>query len=418
MTIKTAGIFNPIKKDISYRPASTKKTTITTPIHHIYKMTIAVLLPSSTTHKQLGYDFYLSLQYALEQEHKDIEWMSSSIGFGTDEVDMLAKAEDMLLNRGADLLIAFADYPKLSVVFPLLEAVNKQLLLVNMGAKLPVDWRPHPQVFHLNLQESLLAHIAGKTLYQEGNPEFVLATNYYEGGYAPCQLAVDAYMQQGGTVGYNFIPHTKGETFSIEPLTTYLAESETKPAIYANYSHPLTTVFWEQWQKSAAAQENILWCSSILLMEILATDPDTLLNSKHITGLVAWHHALDNVENTTFVQQFQQKLNRPGNHFGALGWDAGLLITHALQAYQARQPFELVAALTNSASPIKLSRGEAVVDKDFQMLIAPAYRLSVVDRQLHYHVLDAAELLAAWQELKQQHPQPNQNGWFNTYLCS
>lgn len=381
-------------------------------------MKIAVLIPSSTTHKQLGYDFYLSLQHALAHQDAAIEWMSTSIGFGTDEADMLAKAEDLLLNKGADLLVAFADYPKISALFPLLEAVNKQLLLVNMGAKLPADWRPHPQVFHLNLQESLLAHIAGKTLYEEGNNQFALATNYYEGGYAPCQLAVDAYMHQGGMIGYNFIPHSKGEAFSIEPLTTYLAESEAEVAVYANYSHPLTTVFWEQWQKSDAAHHNVLWGSSILLMEILSTQPDSLPNSKHITGLIAWHSALDNAENKIFMQQFQQKLNRPANPFAALGWDAGLLIAKAIKDTQAGETFSLIASMLALNEPLKLSRGEALVDKDFQIVIAPAYRLSVTAGRLHYQTIDARELLAAWQELKQQHPQPNQNGWLNTYLCS
>ena len=48
-------------------------------------MKIAVLLPQSTTHPQLGDDFYLALQQCLQFHDEVIEWHSESIGFGTDE---------------------------------------------------------------------------------------------------------------------------------------------------------------------------------------------------------------------------------------------------------------------------------------------------------------------------------------------
>lgn len=381
-------------------------------------MKIAVLIPSSTTHPQLGYDFYLSLQYALAQCDIVVEWMSASIGFGVDDVDMLAKAEDLLLNKGADLLVAFADYPKISKLFPLLEAVNKELVVVNMGAKLPLDWHPHPLVFHLSLQESLLAYVTGKTIYEEGSKQLVLASNYYEGGYAPCQLVVDAFMQEGGEIIYNFIPHSKGEAFSLEPLTTYLTESKNNLTIFASYSNPLTTVFWQQWSQQCFSQEHGLWGSSTFLMESLVTHRDVLIHNNHTSGFIAWDRALDNEENTLFLRVFEQKLNRVASCFAALGWDAGLLIAKALQDKQGNSSFSLIASMADLAGPIRLTRGEAIVDKDFLTLIAPVYRLSVIDKKIQYQTIAAMEMLSVWQDLKAQHPQPNQNGWFNTYLCS
>lgn len=381
-------------------------------------MKIAVLLPSSTTHKQLGYDFYLATQYALAYKQIQIEWMSASIGFGVDEVDMLSKAEDMLLNRGADILVAFADYPKISHLFPLLEAMNKELLVINMGARLPETWERNPLVFHLNLQESLLAHIGGKVLHQQGVTTMSLASNYYEGGYAPCQLIIDAFTNAGGGVDYNFIPQTKGQNFSIAPLTSYLAEAAHESSVIASYSNPLTSSFLSQWSEANATQTKQLWCSSMLLMDALAQDSLLLTNIPNATGILAWYRELDTSENQNFVSLFEQKLNRKASFIGALGWDTGLLLAKAMGLTTRQGTISLRGIMDNPDDTLELTRGDARLDPLFNTVVAPAYQLHINDKQMCYEVIEAKNMLIEWQDLKLAHETPNQNGWLNTYLCS
>lgn len=380
-------------------------------------MKIAVLLPSSTTHKQLGYDFYLALQYALAYKQIPVEWMSASIGFGVDEADMLSKAEDLLLNRGADLLVAFADYPKISHLFPLLEATNKELLLVNMGSRLPENWQPHPSVFHLNLQESLLAHLGGKTLYHEGTVTAALASNYYEGGYIPCQLIIDAFMQEGGDISYNFIPQSKAANLSIEPLVSYIRSAMDVPTVIASYSDPLTTLFLTQWKESTIAHTK-LWGSSTLLMDTLASDPSLLMANTAVSGILAWYRELDTPENQNFVRVFEQKLNRKASYIAALGWDTGLLLARGMSSEAEQGPIRLKDILDDPNATLELTRGKALMDTAFNTVVAPAYRLYVEDKQLCYEVIEAKNTLIEWQDLKLAHQTPNQNGWLNTYLCS
>lgn len=379
---------------------------------------IAVLLPSSTTHKQLGYDFYLAMQYAMEHKQIAVEWMSASIGFGVDEVDMLSKAEDLLLNRGADMLVAFAEYPKISHLFPLLEALNKELLMVNMGAKLPPDWNVHPLVFHFNLQESLLAFRSGKELIARGVQKAALAANYYEGGYSPCQQIIDSFVESGGDITYNFIPQSKGQFFSIAPLEAYLEQEESNVTVLANYSNPLARVFLDQWASKPVGKKHSLWASSACLMDALDVCPEHLSSSADVTGLLAWYKELDTEENRTFVTVYEGKLKRAASYVAALGWDTGLLLAAAMTNSTSDRNAALSGLLEDGLSDILCTRGKVLTDIAYHSFIAPAFRFSSTGGQFHFELIPAESLRSEWQDLKDKTPHPNQNGWFNTYLCS
>lgn len=379
---------------------------------------IAVLLPNSTTHKQLGYDFYLSMQYAMAHHHAQVEWMSASIGFGVDEADMLTKAEDLLLNRGAAILIVFAEYPKVAHLFPLLEALNKEMLLVNMGAKLPPDWNIHPLVFHFNMQEALLAYYSGKELHHKGVNQVALAANYYEGGYSPCQLIIDSFVHKGGDITYNFIPQSKGQFFPITPLIDYLETAEPDVAIVAYYSNPLTSIFLEQWHAAEMSDKPLLWGGSTCLMDALATCPEYIQSDETLDGLLAWYRDLDTAENKLFVSTFETKLKRPASYIAALGWDTGLLLLRVLHDHREDSEMSFNTLLKKDGDPIILTRGRIAVDTRFNTIIAPAFRMHRTRAALSYDPIAAETLLEEWQDLKDNIPQPNQNGWFNTYLCS
>lgn len=378
-------------------------------------MRIAVLTPSSTTHPMLGYDFYLALQAAIGYHQFDVEWLSASIGFGTDEADMRSKAEDLLLNKQADLLVVFADYPKVSCLFPLLEAVNKEMLLVNMGAKLPEDWTLQPRVTHLHMQEALFASLTGQLAYEEGGKQGVLTTNNYDGGYATVQMLVDGYMQEGGEIVFNQVQLSKPSDFSLDELATVLGEADRNTAVLCSYSNPLTALFWRDW--ASLQQSSVcLFGSSTFLMESIEQHKDSLIKSG-TSGFMAWHAGLDNAQNRQFVSQFEQHFGRNPSCFAALGWDAGLLLLQAIQHSDAHKLSLKSKAMWHKPT-IALTRGEALWDASNQTIIAPAYQLRVADSKFEWQEVGAAQILNNWKEFKKNYSQPSQHGWYNTYLCS
>lgn len=365
-------------------------------------MKIAVLLPQSTTHPQLGYDFYSALQICLQTKGLEIEWHSASIGFGTDENEMISKAEDFILNKQVDVLVAFADFPKISGLANLLSATHVPLFVVNMGAKLPADWVGHPMMYYLTAQETLLSHLTGKLITE---PQAIIAANYYEGGYSPCQIMINSFMTTGGEILYNFIPHTVKPEFELNEVDTFLAEYQQPLAMMCFYSSPLTAVFWEQWETMQHREQIYLYAGSTFLMESLRHHKDQLKQT-NCMGLVAWHKGIETIENKSYLQLFEEKNKRNATCFGALGWDLGIVLHH----YLTQQ--------NTSFDDVEITRGKVSYDKDFQTIIAPAYQLTTGGNLLDFQFIPTSKLYEAWIDFKETNPEPITTGWVNTYLCS
>ncbi len=376
-------------------------------------MKVAVLLPSSTTHSQMSYDFYQSMQLVVEKSEFDVEWLSASIGFGIDDGDILTKAEDLLLNKRADVLIAFADYPKVTTLFPLLEACNREMLIVNMGSKLPDDWMIHPRVTHLNLQEALLARSTGMHPRAGGG---VFFSNQYDGGYAMGQLLVDAYLAQGGEIISNFIPKAVSiAAFDMAPLLDYLKNLDKEANLLLVQSNPVTSAFWKEWIQ--ISKRPLMRCNSTFLMESLAAHSATLL-ANQVFGHFAWDKDSSINENVTFVRCFEEEFQREASFFGALGWDAGLILLQAISRKVPGAPLSIARVFATEDSQVELSRGAAMLDAGSNTIIAGSYFLQIENGEKQVFSVSAQDNLNTWADIKRLYPIPNPAGWFNTYLCS
>lgn len=378
-------------------------------------MKIAVLLPSSTTHKQISYDFYQSMQLVVERGEHKVEWMSASIGFGINEEDILTKAEDMLLNKRADILIVFADCSKVKAIFPVLEATNREMLLVNMGAKFHEDWTTHPKVVHLNLQEALLARLTGLT--RQPGSQGIFFSNQYDGGYAMGQMLVDAFIEKQGEIVFNFVPKAVSiSELSIEPLLQFVRLRDDICDLLLVNSNPVTATFWKQWTSSPDKQCK-MYANSTFLMESLAEHEDALL-TQEISGHFAWLRNLEVPENIDFVKHFETEMKREATFFGALGWDTGLILRRIMISQSAEEPVSMVQVLGRKNEPIDLTRGSAQWDAESNMIVTDAYFLDIKKGEMKISRVVVENILDSWHELRRIYPIPNTTGWFNTYLCS
>src|SRR5690606_8979788 len=169
-------------------------------------MKAGILLPKSTTHPSIGYDFLTGMKLAVKRHAQwACDWTTANIGFGVDEQLLVEKAEQLCLNEGVDVLVAFADHPRVGVLFPIVKSLNKLLIVVSAGAKYPVSWERHDHVIFLMLNEYLLARLTGGRAAAEGLRDGVMATNFYDGGYAIAGSIVDGFRQEGGNIAYNFV---------------------------------------------------------------------------------------------------------------------------------------------------------------------------------------------------------------------
>ena len=368
-------------------------------------MKIGVLLPKSTTHPFLGYDFYLALQQSVQYLEQEVEWQSASIGFGTDENDILSKAEDLILNKQIDVLVAFADYPKILCLATLLEMTGINVFVVNNGAKLPEDWSRYSNFFFLSLQESLLSYMTGKEVVKNGLQKGIIASNYYDAGYAPCQMMTDAFMQNKGDIVFNFIPHTIKPVFEMNMIDAFMQNNPSSTALLCTYSSPLTKVFWEQWNLLSHSSQLAIYGSSTFLMESIKDFKEETIKAS-CKGFLAWDKSIDEVVNATYIKKFEEKHKRTATCFGALGWDLGIVLHH------------IMVHNDDEFDGLQLTRGESAYDRENQVIISPAYFANCTNDTISLEKIDQKEMLSNWSDFKSTYSTPNQAGWINTYLCS
>ncbi|MBK7432606.1 MAG: hypothetical protein IPI66_01085 [Chitinophagaceae bacterium] len=103
-------------------------------------------MPRSTLFPSLGMELLNGIKLFLKEQglSGSVQWITDNIGFGTNEADIYAKAEKMLLQEEADLVILCADTTITEMLQPLFTASDKILLAVNFGANFPENWTPAP----------------------------------------------------------------------------------------------------------------------------------------------------------------------------------------------------------------------------------------------------------------------------------
>src|SRR5690606_40035011 len=94
----------------------------------------------SSTHPLLSHDFFAGLQAALGKEQEAHELFTGNIGFGTDRNLIYSEAEKLWLEKQVEVLVVFATPPNVEVLYPISQSLNKLLIVVNSGAKYPVNW--------------------------------------------------------------------------------------------------------------------------------------------------------------------------------------------------------------------------------------------------------------------------------------
>jgi len=380
-------------------------------------MKAGILLPKSTTHPSIGYDFLTGMKLAVKRHAQwACDWTTANIGFGVDEQLLVEKAEQLCLNEGVDVLVAFADHPRVGVLFPIVKSLNKLLIVVSAGAKYPVSWERHDHVIFLMLNEYLLARLTGGRAAAEGLRDGVMATNFYDGGYAIAGSIVDGFRQEGGNIAYNFVGRQLTNALDTAPLLAFLDTCRERLAILATFSGAPTSAFVRALVDKLPEQAQVYGNPTMLAEWEAAPEPDAT-DVPALCGYAAWSRTLVNEENQTYITAFEAALGRAATPFGALGWDAGQVVA-ALAATADKHGWKGdKAPRCLEQEAITGARGELVFDRATHYFLAPAHWVAgknenTMDR------LAAVEVQQAWKHLVGSLASPPQSGWFNTYLCS
>lgn len=384
-------------------------------------MKIGILLPKSSTHPLIGHDFLTGLKLSLTQgDQEGHEIISGKIGFGVDEELIYSETERLFLEEGVDLLIAYADHPKIGSVFPLLKALNKLLIVVNSGAKYPESWNPQENVLYLTLNELINCRLTGKVVVEEGYGKGVMATSFYDGGYSLCHALVEGFADQKGQIEYNFINKLHAD-LDASPVVDFLKGQPDKIALLSVFSGELAYEFFKQIQDSPLENAGI-YASPTFLLDSWANIQKNLSTQNGsffppVKGFVSWWPDLDLPANRCFIETFRASVNREASAFSALGWDAGLICTRIMGNGHVHgfQAAEMIQTLKEHG--IEGTRGRMHLDEATHHYVAPSYLVTLQEEKAMVSDVSGSEQ-QTWNELVQATEELPLTGWFNTYLCS
>lgn len=374
-------------------------------------MKAGILFPLSDTYPGTGLDFMDGLQACLAQSPvcNGISFIKEGIGFGGVEKEVYLKAEKLLIAEDVDILIAYVDEKVLPVLYPLVQATDKIMLVVNPGANYPVNWITQPNVIHLNLQHAFLCWLTGAAAATSVNGHAALATTYYDCGYLHAAAIVKNFMEQGGTIRYNYINNQLyNAAFEIEQLTHFLSANADCTNLLCVFDEKPASLFYNLLEQYSGARALHLFVSPMMLaLKEAAALPYS------IEGYLPWYAGMDNAANDTFVK----KCARPATIFSLLGWETGLIIKEIIQINSSTRKSSdaIIAELISKA--IDSPRGALKLDSETQFYIAPVAKYSLKAATDIATIEWISDIERDWRAFTAMPTEGAVTGWTNTYLC-
>jgi branched-chain amino acid transport system substrate-binding protein len=382
---------------------------------------IGVLLPRSSLFPAFGLDILNGIKACLKQYgiFDEYKLLTDNIGFGIEEAEIYTKAERLLLQEDADVVIVVADLGVGELLEPLFTTSNKLLLLVNMGAGLPESWQAAPTTIVHSLNLSFHARLTGQLAAKEDkHKKGAYVLSYYDAGYRQGYSMMINHQHSGGQPMYTHVTHLKPEEFTLAPLEEFLAQQEDVRTLLCLFSGDMAELFC---QAVAPMQEKLsiqLYASPMLLdaYRILITSRQTAALS--IKGYTCWVPELENTGNTLYKSAFQKTANKEATLFGVLGWDAGLLLKEIQAQHQAgnTSAAEIVPSLSKVV--YESPRGWMKLDANTFHTYGPSQLISWAAGGGQQSTEEFSSTEQEWASYTAENfPADSHSGWRNTYLC-
>lgn len=378
-------------------------------------MKAGILFPLSNTYPGIGLDFMDGLQSFLQQQNISggVSFIKEAIGFGGVEKDVYLKAEKLLISDDVDVLIAYVDEKVLPVLYPLIQATDKIMLVVNPGANYPLNWITQPNVIHLNLQHAFLCWLTGAMAARSANGHAALASTYYDCGYLQTAAMVQHFTGEGGTIRYNYINNQAyDQAFEINQLTTFLSANTDCENVLCIFDEQPASLFYQLLDQHHSAKPVRLFASPMMLSAKQKQHPAQ--TAKYgIQGFLPWYSGLETEANTVFIKN----CNRPATIFSLLGWETAMILGEILEQGVTSGANSEAIVLHLQKTTLGSPRGTLQLDAETQFYIAPAAKYTLQTGSLVPEIEWMTGLEKEWREFTARPTEGAVTGWTNTYLC-
>lgn len=379
-------------------------------------MKVGLLTPRSTLFPHLSTDWLSGLKIFLKHHGvaDDFSLSIDNIGFGTDEQDIYSKAEKMLLQEDADLVVLFADNYAAEMLAPLFSATNKLLLVVNFGANFPDNQEPASTVIYHSLNFCFHAGLTGKLAASGKSKNAINAVSYYDGGYRQCFCMLNGHQSNGGVPVFNHITHLRLSEFTLAPIAEFAENNPDVATLLCLFSGEQAERFYDEIGAIQEKHPFQLFVSPMMLDETLKLPVE--MSGINASGYVPWHSSLGNSANIQFKEIFTKATGKSVNYFSLLGWETGMLLSMIREKYNGNNAAETIVLLKQEV--INSPRGSLKLDGNTHQTYGPSY-LAVINSTRSIEIQEEIKMLdEEWQlfcEIKLGAGESS--SWRNTFLC-
>jgi branched-chain amino acid transport system substrate-binding protein len=381
---------------------------------------IGILLPRSTLFPSVSIDILNGTKACLShyKTNEDFKLLTDNIGFGTNAGEVYAKAEKLLLQEDADIVIVFADVQMVEMLGPLFKASNKLLMMVNFGAGFPDSWHPVPNTLVHSLNFCLHTRLTGKMAAKQTNKQAAYVASFYDSGYRQCYSFMNGHQQNGGIPCYTHITHFKEEAFTLAPLEVFLKQHKEVKSLLCLFAGDQAAKFYRE---AATLQQQYgldFYVSPMMLDEQLKDWPGEKFNLKNTKGYTPWVSKLNNESNLVFKLAYEKTINKKANLFALLGWETGMLLNCFLHQYKAgiSHAVQMPEALGNIT--IDSPRGWLKLDAATNHTYGSSWLVSCNSNMEVTIDEEAFDIEKEWKAFTNEiFPTGESSHWRNTYLC-
>lgn len=380
-----------------------------------------ILLPRSSLFPAMGLDILNGIKSCLKQKGIQDEFIfkTDNIGFGIEEAEIYTKAERMLLQEDADLVIVVADLNIKELLEPLFTSFNKILLIVNMGAGIPDSWSSAPTTIVHSLNLSFQARLTGQLAAKENeNKKGAFALSYYDAGYRQVYAMMNSFQQNGGETMLTHVTHIKKDELTLEPLHTFLSQNAGVQSVLCLFTADMADWFCEAIVPVQEQYQLHIYAAPMLLDAFQSRVAAGNVTSPAIKGYTSWTPELENPANTVYKELFSKAANKAANLFGLLGWDTGLLLKEIHRQINAGETNAATIVPALSHTIYDSPRGSMKLDPSSFHTYAPCYLISWSANGATKKVEECKEPEQEWFAFTaEKFPTDTNSGWRNTFLC-
>lgn len=380
---------------------------------------IGILLPRSTIYPSIGLDMlhgvktYLKTHQLIDQ----VQLFTDNIGFGIDEADIYTKAEKMLLQEDAQIVIVCADERIQELLKPIFTATNKILIMLNLGANLPETWSTAPTCITHSLNFCFHAWLTGKEAANAASKEAVNIISYYDGGYRVCYSLLNSHQQNGGVPAYNYVTKLKLAEFDLQPIDAFLTENKEVKTALCLFSGEQAVQFYQDIKPIQQKHSLTLYGSAMMQAPTLKKELPADFSFVDMLAFVPWYSELPNAANQIFKEKIAAGGHQPANYFSLLGWETGILIAQMLPLFESGMAaVEMVQQLM--AASFETPRGRVSIDAHTHYSYGNAWLVKTNEQFSATVVKELTDVEASWTAFTSE---PGLKGeissWRNTYLC-